>query len=79
MIDRLAEAIEKARDRRRLPPPATRRRVRMRAGVTQIDLALALGVDSATVCRWESGQRHPRGEMLHAYLTALERLEREWE
>lgn len=27
--------------------------------MTQQDLATALGVDRATVCRWESGERKP--------------------
>jgi transcriptional regulator with XRE-family HTH domain len=75
--DVLAEILEKRRARKRLPGPRIRRRVRERAGITQRDLARVLGVDPATVCRWESGERDPRPSQLQAYVAALERLTRE--
>lgn len=74
--DILSEALERARRRRELPDARTRRLTRARAGITQIDLARALGVDRATVSRWESGDRNPDGELLVAYLDALAQMER---
>ncbi len=75
--DSLAEVLERARTRRRLPTPATRRLMRERAGITQTDLARVLGVDRATVSRWESGDRQPEAAFLPAYLAALDRLAKE--
>jgi transcriptional regulator with XRE-family HTH domain len=76
-VDALAQIIEKRRARKRLPDPRTRRQVRERAGITQADLAQVLGVDRATVSRWESGERDPRPSQLEPYVAALERLMRE--
>ena len=60
--------------RRRLPPPQVCRAVRLAAGLTQAAVARACGVNRATVCRWEAGQRTPRGEHLRAFLAVLEEL-----
>ena len=51
--------------------------IRARAGVVQEDLALSLGVKSATISRWENGARTPRGALLERYLDVLDRLARE--
>jgi transcriptional regulator with XRE-family HTH domain len=51
--------------------------MRERAGITQTDLARVLGVDRATVSRWESGDRQPEAAFLPAYLAALDRLAKE--
>ena len=68
-------AVDYARLRRRLPSPRTRRQIRERAGVRQIDLARELGVTRVCVCRWErAGDRTPRGALLVAYVKLLERL-----
>jgi DNA-binding transcriptional regulator YiaG len=75
--DPFREALELARARRRLPPPARRRLVRESAGISQSDLARSLGVNASVVCRWESGARTPGGRHLTSYLEALERLARE--
>lgn len=75
--DALAAILEKRRLRKRLPDPPMRRLVRERAGITQEDLAQVLGVDRATVSRWESGERDPRPSQLEGYLSALDRLARE--
>jgi transcriptional regulator with XRE-family HTH domain len=64
----------KARIRRELPPPAVRRAIREAAGVSQADIAAALGVDRVTVTRYESGARTPRGERLAAYVRVLREL-----
>lgn len=37
---------------------------RERRGLSRVQLADELGVTEATVCRWELGQRTPRGAML---------------
>jgi transcriptional regulator with XRE-family HTH domain len=77
MSDDLDAVLNRARARRRLPPPAARQLIRARAGVVQEDLARALGVQTATISRWESGARTPRGGLLDRYLDALDRLARE--
>jgi transcriptional regulator with XRE-family HTH domain len=73
----LTQALERASARRRLPDKETRRLLRKRAGISQAALARALGVDPATVCRWETGDREPDDQRLSAYLEALDRLARE--
>ena len=49
---------------------------RLRAGVTQVELAATVGVTPAAVCRWESGSRRPRGAAALRYARILEALER---
>ena len=75
--DALSEILEKRRAKRRLPEPRVRRLVREQAGLSQADLAHVLGVDPATVSRWESGERDPRPAQLGPYVAALDRLARE--
>ena len=70
-IERLISTV---RARRRLPGPAARRLLRARAGLTQEEIAEALGVTRAAISRWETGNRNPRGPMLESYLVVLERL-----
>src|SRR5262249_10208834 len=69
--------LTKARTRRALPPPAARRLIRESAGLTQQEMAEPLGVDQATIARWENGQRFPRTSLLDAYAELLDRLQRE--
>jgi transcriptional regulator with XRE-family HTH domain len=61
--------------RRRLPEPLILRHIRERAQVSQEELAEIVGVDRASVSRWENGTRTPKGENLLTYIAALERLE----
>jgi transcriptional regulator with XRE-family HTH domain len=75
--DSLAAALEKARLRRRLPDPKTRRALRQRAGLPQAAVARAVGVDRATISRWESGEREPGEAHLRSYIETLGRLARE--
>jgi DNA-binding transcriptional regulator YiaG len=75
--DALARILEKRRAARRLPEPRMRRLLRERAGLSQQDLAQVLGVDRATVSRWESGERDPWPSHVGAYVDALDRLARE--
>lgn len=42
-----------------LPPPAVCRLLREAAGLTQDDIAIAVGVNRETVARWELGTRAP--------------------
>jgi transcriptional regulator with XRE-family HTH domain len=76
-VDSIEDALRRARVRRRLPPPPARRQIRQRADLTQRDLAVAVGVDRATVARWEAGDREPRACHLERYLAVLDRLARE--
>ena len=68
--------LELSNMRRRLPEPAIRRMLRDRAQLSQADVAAAVGVDRATVSRWESGTREPRGDRLTTYVAILDRLAR---
>lgn len=68
----LDELLERARQRRCLPPAPERRRIRESAGVSQRELGRALGVSWTAVQRWEAGA-HPRTHAA-AYALALEKL-----
>ena len=73
-MDHLQVAIDRARRRRSLPLPMERRLLRMKAGLTQTDVATCLGTTTAAVSRYESGHREPCGEILEKYLVLLYRL-----
>lgn len=66
--------IEEVQARRTLPTPAQARNIREAAGVSQHRLARELGVARATVARWETGSRIPRGNNLIAYVAMLTEL-----
>lgn len=69
------EALQLSHYRRRLPPPRTRRAVRMRARLSQAAVARVCGVTHATVSRWEGEGRTPSDpRVLIAYVDLLERL-----
>ncbi len=76
-MDSLTAALQRRKRRRQLPPPAARRQLRERLGLTQEDIAEALGVDRASISRYEAGARVPRGPIAEAYIELLERLARE--
>lgn len=71
VIDQLLADAKRARD---LPPPAVRRHLRERAGLSQEQLAQALGVGRTAVTRWETGAREPRPAVRLDYIEILERL-----
>ena len=73
-MDSLDAAIARGRARRRLPSPEARRVLRERAGVTQQDVAAAVGVTREAVSQWEAGRRDPRPPRLARYLEVLDRL-----
>lgn len=70
------ELSRKVHAHRTLPPPAMRKALREAAGLTQEDLARALGVRRESVSRYEHSRRRPRGRLLIAYAELLEDLRR---
>ncbi|MDX3400057.1 helix-turn-helix transcriptional regulator [Streptomyces griseoincarnatus] len=54
-----------------LPDPDERRRLREEAGLSQQDIADAVGSTRAAVGHWETGFRSPRGRLLTAYVDVL--------
>lgn len=50
------------------------RRIRLRAGLSLGEVAQAVGVGVSTVCRWEMGERAPRGPAALRYGEVLEGL-----
>ena len=73
-MKQLQAALDRAQRRRSLPSPVERRLLRMRAGLTQADVAGCLGTTTAAVSRYESGDREPSPAILDRYLGVLERL-----
>jgi DNA-binding transcriptional regulator YiaG len=73
-MNELNEILARSEARRRLPEPDDCRLLRRRAFITQQEIALVVGVDRATVARWESGARKPRGKQLTRYLSVLDAL-----
>jgi transcriptional regulator with XRE-family HTH domain len=71
-MNSLTALLAARRSERRLPDPDACRLIRERAGLTQRELAGVIGVSRATVSRWESGRRIPRGPTLRRYLDALD-------
>ena len=70
-----AAEIDALRDRvranRELPPPATRRELRKRAGLSLQDIGDALGVTRTAVLFWEQGTRRPGKRTLARYADIL--------
>lgn len=59
---------------RRLASTGAARAIRIGAGATIREVAQVVGVSPATVHRWETGNRVPRGEKGLAYGRALDEL-----
>ncbi|MCZ1012652.1 helix-turn-helix domain-containing protein [Streptomyces lydicus] len=57
-----------------LPPPPVRAKLRLAAGLTQQEVAEAVGVKRLAVARWELGQTHPRRPHRAVYMHLLKRL-----
>lgn len=68
------DLVAASHSRRRLPEPPVCRLLRQRARLSQADIAAVLGVDRATVSRWETGGREPRGQLRATYIEILDRL-----
>ncbi|MGW6865115.1 helix-turn-helix domain-containing protein [Streptomyces sp. NPDC054901] len=57
-----------------LPPPRVRAQLRLAAGLTQREIAEAVGVKRVAVARWELGESHPRRPHRAVYSHLLKRL-----
>jgi hypothetical protein len=57
-----------------LPPPRVRQQLRLAAGLTQLEVAEAVGVKRLAVARWELGESHPRRPHRAVYKHFLKRL-----
>ena len=75
--ERLGDALAPFRARRRLPPPAERRRLRERAGLSHRDAAEVLGVHPSTIHYWERGRVNPSKRNALAYAALLDQLAEE--
>jgi hypothetical protein len=60
-----------------LGPSGRGRDLRERAGLSVRELATLLGVDGATLCRWERGQTRPRGPGASRWVAACQLIEHE--
>lgn len=59
---------------RSLAQRGTARRIRLKAGLSHAEIASPVGVTPATICRWELGERRPRGAAALRYLELLDAL-----
>ncbi|MFE2554381.1 helix-turn-helix transcriptional regulator [Streptomyces sp. NPDC059355] len=57
-----------------LPPPHVRQQLRLAAGLTQLEVAEAVGVQRLAIARWEQGQVQPRRPHRAAYIHLLKKL-----
>lgn len=67
----LTELTARARARRELPAPPTRRALRNAVGASLDDVASVVGVTRQAVSMWELGQRAPSGANLERYLEVI--------
>jgi transcriptional regulator with XRE-family HTH domain len=66
--------IARARLKRRLPDPPTRRLLRERWGLSQQQIADQVGCSRVQIARYESGTRSPGPRFLAPYAELLDRL-----
>ncbi|WP_405914475.1 helix-turn-helix domain-containing protein [Streptomyces sp. NBC_00963] len=71
LLDAVDALIERPPD---LPEPAVRARLRRADGLTQQQVATALGVQRLAIVRWEAGTSRPRAPHRQAYAHLLDRL-----
>jgi DNA-binding XRE family transcriptional regulator len=71
LVARLSELAERVRLRDGLPEPDERRRIREAAGVSQEDLAEAIGIGRRTLIDYEHGRHAPAEAQLTRYLVGL--------
>jgi len=73
--DPQSEALRLASARRYFrKSPQLIRALRRNAGLALVDVAVALGVAPSTICRWERGERVPRGDLGLKYLALLQQV-----
>ncbi|MFI8200871.1 helix-turn-helix domain-containing protein [Streptomyces sp. NPDC085942] len=68
------DPVEALLARPTLPSPEVRAALRQAEGLTQLEVATALGVTRVAFHRWETGQAEPRTRSRNAYLDLLQRL-----
>lgn len=68
------DAIDALLARPSLPPPAIRAALRRADGLTQAEVAEAIGVTRVAFNRWETGKAEPRARHRATYLRLLEGL-----
>jgi len=71
VVDQVDALLKMSGYRRAFPSVEQRRSIRLRACLTQAEIAQGLGVAPTTVCRWERGERSPRGRAGDAYVALL--------
>lgn len=71
----LAEVVARIHANRDLPTPRIRRSIRLRAGLSQQDIAELLDVSRVAVSRWEDGSRKPNRRNVRRYVEVLEALD----
>ena len=76
-VAQIDELIRVRLQGRLLGPTGRGRRLRERAGLSIRELAGLLGVDAATLSRWENGRTHPRGSGAARWLAACRTIEEE--
>lgn len=71
-LQQLKALIDKGLPGLDLPTPHERKALRIRLGLTQAEMAAALGVHPETLGRWERGDGGPGREAAREYGQALE-------
>ena len=73
-MDKVEALLQRVASQRQFPSPPALRFLRERSGLSQGDVAAALGVSLAAVSSWERGSREPRPAHRAAYLALLDKL-----
>jgi DNA-binding transcriptional regulator YiaG len=68
--------IDQVRAKRRMPSPETARMIRRAAHVSQARMAREIGVDRATLHRWEAGLARPRPTARAKWAALLDELQK---
>jgi transcriptional regulator with XRE-family HTH domain len=74
MTDTQAAIRDMIDNRPTLPDPAYLKAIRQKSGLTQREVAEAIGVTPGAVKHYEAGRRHPRGDNLTRYSEAVEEM-----
>jgi transcriptional regulator with XRE-family HTH domain len=71
----MTRRVQELMTARRLAERGDAVRIRLAAGLSQSEIASACEVSTSTVCRWENGQRRPRGAAAIRWARVLQRLD----